>query len=304
MAAYLYLLLTITVPIVIICGCGVLLQQARPVDTKLLADIGLFIFAPALILSALTSSDLQGENVLHIFLFTLIMTVLTWMLGFVSAKLFRLSGPAAQALTLTTIFSNSNNYGLPVLFLAFGQQGFALGAVYVVGQVVLVNVLGMYIASRSSLDGRQALIKIGKTPLIYAATAGAVLSLLHLGLPAGVDSAAELLGSAYPALVLLILGIQLRRTRFSGLHRPEVWLGVGLRIVAVPAIAILVLRLLNIDGMLASVLLVEASMPAAINAVLLTEKFDGDSELVSLVVSITTVLSFIYLPIFVFPGSG
>ncbi|WP_353947961.1 AEC family transporter [Sporolactobacillus sp. Y61] len=302
MSAYLHLLMSTTVPILIICLSGMLLQQRRPVDTKLLADIGLYIFAPALIVKALTDSRLQGRTVLDIFFFTVIMTLVLWILAFLTAKIFKMPNKTAQALTLTTLFSNSNNYGLPVLLLAFGHRGFALGAIYVIGQIILVNILGMYIASRSSMNGKQALIQISKTPLIYAAIAGAALSLLHQPLPIGIDEAAQLLGTAYPALVLLILGVQLRRTHRSGLHRPEVWTGVILRIMAVPLLATVVLKLLGIHGLLASVLLVQVSMPAAINTVLLAEKYDGDTGMISLIVSITTILSFVYLPVLIYFG--
>ncbi|MBP3038736.1 AEC family transporter [Bacillaceae bacterium Marseille-Q3522] len=158
----------------------------------------------------------------------------------------------------------------------------------------------IYNSSRSNLSGKQAIKHIFKSPLIYASIIGVALSLLHLSLPEGFGSAVDMLGTAYPALVILILGVHLRRTRISGLHRPEVWLGVILRIIFVPALAMLVLTVLGIHGMLASVLLVEISMPSAINTVLLAEKFNGDTEMVSLIVSITTILSFVYLPALIF----
>ncbi|TGA97634.1 AEC family transporter [Sporolactobacillus shoreae] len=299
MSAYLKLLMSITIPIVIICACGFALQKRRPVDTKLLADISLYIMAPALILYALSGAHLQGENILHIFLFSIVMTVLLWVLAIVVAKLAHLSENEKRGLTLTTLFSNANNYGLPVLLLAFGSAGFALGAVYVVGQVILVNVLGMYIASRSQLNGKQAMIHILKAPLIYACVAGILLDLFHFRLFGGMETAVQMLGTAYPVLVLMILGIKLSTTKLKGLKSPKVWLGVILRLAIVPLLTKLVLFVLGIHGLLASVLFVEASMPAAINTVTLAEKFGGDTETISLVVSITTILSFVYLPFFI-----
>jgi predicted permease len=302
MTAYLHLLMSISVPTLIICTCGAILQKNRPVDTKLLADIALYILAPALILSALSESHMHENNVIHIFLFSIIMTAVLWLTAILTAKIARFSERSSRALTLTTIFSNSNNYGLPVLLLAFGHKGFALGAVYVIGQIILVNILGMYIASRASMSGKQAANHILKSPLIYACLAGILLALTHIQLPGGISTAVQMLGTAYPTLVLLILGIKLANTKRSGLRRPEVWIGVFLRLIIVPVIAKVVLFTLGIHGLLASVLFVEISMPAAINTVMLAEKFDGDSEMISLIVSITTILSFIYLPLLVYIG--
>lgn len=293
---YGHLLLTITLPILVICLCGAILQQKRPIQSKTLADVSLYVLSPALILTALTESNITSSDVIRVLWFTLIMTVLSWTIGTVVGKLARFPTQTAQALVLTTLFSNCNNYGLPLLLLAYGKSGFTFGATYVVGQIISVNVLGMYIASRANGNAKQALLQVAKSPLIYAAFVGAVLYLFGLRLPNGLDSAAKLLGDAYPAIVLLILGVQLRKTNLAGLKRKDVWIGVVLRMIVIPLIAKLVITMLCIHGLLASVLFIEISMPAAINSIVLVERYDGDSQFVSLVVSVTTLLSFVYLP--------
>ena len=302
MLAYLHVLASVTIPIVMICGCGALLGHFRTVDTKLLADVSIYILAPALILSALADAHLSGRQVADIFAFTAVMTAVLWLLVAFLGRVMKLPDKQTRALTLTTLFSNSNNYGLPVLLLAFGRSGFAPGAVYVVGQVVLVNVLGMYLASRNQLNPRQAVVNLLRTPLIYATLAGVLLNVFGWRIPNGLSTAVTMLGNAYPVLVLLILGVTLGRITRVGFARPAVWYGVILRLVAVPLIAYGLLAALGVHGLLASVLLVEASMPAAINAVMLTEKFSGDSEMVSLIVAITTLLSFLYLPMLIVVG--
>lgn len=299
MQQYGHLLLTITLPILIVCLCGAVIQQKRPIQSKTLADVSLYVLSPALILTALTESNITGSDVMHVLWFTIIMTVLSWVIGTVVGKLAQFPAQTAQALVLTTLFSNCNNYGLPLLLMAFGKSGFTLGSTYVVGQIISVNVLGMYIASRSNGNAKQALLQVAKSPLIYAAFVGAVLYILGLRLPNGIDSAAKLLGDAYPAIVLLILGVQLRKTNLRGLKRKDIWIGVVLRILVIPLLAKLVIFILGIHGLLASVLFIEISMPAAINTIVLVERYDGDSQFVSLVVSVTTLLSFLYLPLLI-----
>jgi predicted permease len=53
---------------------------------------------------------------------------------------------------------------------------------------------------------------------------------------------------------------------------------------------------------MASVLLVQSSMPAAINNAVLVEKYGGDKELVTLTIAITTMISFLTLPLFISIG--
>ena len=294
--AFLHLLWTITVPILIVCVAGALVARYQPVETKSLSTVALYLLAPALILSALPSANLRGDHVVQIVLFTAVMTALCWLAATAAGRLFRLDRATSRALMLTTIFSNSNNYGLPVLLLAFGTQGFALGTLYVILQILLVNTLGVSIAAsgRSGESGWRALLR---APLLYASALGLVLAILHQPLPGGISTAAKLLGDAYAAVVLLILGMRLGHTRWLGAWRKDVWLGVALRVVMVPVAARLLLLALGIHGLLASVLFVEASMPAAVNTVALASRYGVAEEWTSMVVAITTALSFVYLPL-------
>ncbi|AEJ42203.1 Auxin Efflux Carrier [Alicyclobacillus acidocaldarius subsp. acidocaldarius Tc-4-1] len=223
---FLHLLWTITVPILIVCVAGALVARYQPVETKSLSTVALYLLAPALILSALPSANLRGNHVVQIALFTAVMTAFCWVAAIAAGRLFRLDRATSRALMLTTIFSNSNNYGLPVLLLAFGTQGFALGTLYVILQILLVNTLGVSIAAsgRSGESGWRALLR---APLLYASALGLVLAILHQPLPGGISTAAKLLGNAYAAVVLLILGMQLGHTRWLGAWRKDVWLGRG-----------------------------------------------------------------------------
>ncbi|MCL6445446.1 MAG: AEC family transporter [Alicyclobacillus sp.] len=297
MSTFLHLLWTTTVPILFVCICGGWLARREPMETKSLVNVSQYLLAPALVLATLPSAHLEVAYMLQIIEFTAIMTALGWALVATVVRLFRLDTLTGRTLMLTTIFSNCNNYGLPVLLLAFGARGFALGTMYVVGQIILVNVLGTYIASSASDGGRSGAGEVIRSPLLYACTLAVILGVLHQPLPGGLRSAVKLLSDAYAAVVLLVLGIQLGRTRWSELCRKDIWLGVVLRIVIVPALSKLVLWALRIHGLPASVLFIEASMPADVNAVALADKYGLASVWVSMVVAVTTALSFLYLPL-------
>ncbi|WP_347401687.1 AEC family transporter [Alicyclobacillus mali (ex Roth et al. 2021)] len=294
--SFLHLLWTITVPIVVVCAAGALVARYQDVETRSLSTVALYLLAPALILSALPTANLRGDHVVQIVAFTAAMTAFCWLAAWMAGRLFRLDHPTSRALMLTTIFSNSNNYGLPVLLLAFGTQGFALGTLYVILQILLVNTLGVSIAASGRAEG-SGLKALYRSPLLYASALGLALSLVHHALPGGLGTAANLLGDAYAAVVLLILGVQLGRTRWSAALQRDVWLGVALRVVIVPIAAKGLLMALGIRGLLASVLFVEASMPAAVNTVALASRYDMAEEWTSMVVAVTTALSFVYLPV-------
>lgn len=295
---------SIVLPIAIVCLFGALMQRWRPVDVPSLADVSLFVLMPCLVIVVLAGAHPSGHRLSQILWFTLLQTGLCWLLGRSAAKLLRLPPKLDSAITLTTIFSNANNYGLPVLLLAYGNTGMVNGATYVIGQIILVNTLGLYVASRSNFRPKQAVGVILKTPIIYAVLVGVLLFTTHATIPGGIADALKMLGDAYPAIVLLILGIQLGRIKsWSQINRrKDVWLAVGLRMVIVPLISALCIWVLSIHGILASILLVQSSMPAAVNTIVLANKYGSDEETVTLTVAVTTLLSFVTLPLLIAIG--
>ncbi|MBB6731985.1 AEC family transporter [Cohnella zeiphila] len=304
MAAYVAQFANVSVPILLACLLGFLFQKYKAPDTRQLAEISLFVLSPCLIVSALSTSDLDGSVFGHIAAFTLIQTAFCWAASTAAGRLFRFDAPSRRAMDLTTIFANSNNYGLPLLLLAFGEGGFAIGVTNVITHIILVNTLGMYLATRSTFSAGGALRQVAKTPLIYAAIAGTVLFLFRIPLPDSLGQGLKLVGDAYPAVVLLLLGVQLGKTNWRNGWRKETWVSFGMRVVIVPLLSWLTIRLLGLHGLEASVLFVQSSMPAAINSLVLMEKYGGDKELVAVNVAFTTLASFLYLPLLIHWSSG
>lgn len=286
-------------PIFITSGAGMLLQKLRRVDVMSLVDVSLYVLAPSLVFISIDESKQNVSGITDVALFTLLHTLLCWGAAQLTATLWKMNQNERGTLSLTTIFGNANNYGLPVLLLAYGGAGFSVGINYVIVQIILVNSLGLYIASRSSVTAREAMQKIVKTPLIYAVLVGVLCFSAGITMPKGVSSAMHLMGNAYAAVVLIILGIQLRKTNWRGIWQWKIWAGVGLRVLVVPLLAKLCLVGLGINGLLSSVLFVQASMPAAVNATVLVEKYGGDKEMVTLTIAVTTLISFFTLPYFI-----
>jgi len=302
MGDYWKVMLDVVLPILITILFGILLQKWRQIDVRSLADVSLYVLAPSLVLISLDESNRHAPGVWIVVCFTLLHTLLSWGAAWLTSAVFRFRTESTVTLSLTTIFGNANNYGLPVLLLAYGKNGFSLGINYVIMQIILVNTLGLYLAARSQVSVRQAITQIAKTPLLYAVMVGIVLLGFGIVLPKGVSNGLHLMGNAYPAVVILILGTQLRKISIKGLKRKDVWISVGLRVIAVPILSELSLIVLGINGLLASVLFVQSSMPAAINTSVLVEKYGGDKELVTATIAITTLISFLTLPYFIHIG--
>ncbi|MBE3551956.1 MAG: AEC family transporter [Kyrpidia tusciae] len=302
MSGYLSTMVEVSLPILLAVLGGAWLDRSRRLDTRSLAEVSLYLLAPSLVLFALPEGSGGGGEIGAIAAFTLLNTGLMWLVGEGAGRWLGLGRAGRSALSMTSVFGNSNNYGLPVVLLAYGTAGFSRAAVYVVGQILLMYTLGIYLASRATAGGKGTWQAVFRMPVLYAAVVGGAVAFLGLGWPKGVNEALHLLGNAYPAVVLLILGVQLGRANWRGIGGKELWMAILIRLVGAPAVAFFCLWILHIDGLLASVLFVEASMPAAVNTAVLVEQFGGDRELVAKTVAVTTAASFVLLPVFVVIG--
>jgi predicted permease len=168
--------------------------------------------------------------------------------------------------------------------------------------MILVNTVGVYFAARSSFSGKGALKSVFSLPAIYAAALALLLRNSGLHLPAGIAKGVSMVAQAYSPTVLIILGAQMagvRTERIAAASSRAFWAGLAVRLLLSPFAALLVLTLLRVDGILRSVLIVEASMPVAVNAVILAERFDAAPKTVSKGILWSTLASFAALPVLI-----
>lgn len=84
--------------------------------------------------------------------FSLLNLIFLWAIANIVGKLLKLDPSEVSGLTLISTFTNSVNYGLPLVLLAFGQLGLDKASVYVIGQMIIVNTIGVYFAARSQFS--------------------------------------------------------------------------------------------------------------------------------------------------------
>ena len=150
---------------------------------------------------------------------------------------FGLDRPTMSAFLLVVMFSNSGNYGLPVVLFAFGQEALAHAAVYFVANAVATYSLGVFIASAGRKSLWQAAQGVLRVPAVWGALAGGVVLGLGVQLPPPVMRPIDLLSGAALPVMILVLGMQLERTGRP--DRPGLVLLAGvLTLVVTPILAV------------------------------------------------------------------
>ncbi|KKI90724.1 permease [Bacillus sp. SA1-12] len=295
-------LFNVIVPLVIPVISGVFLTKFKKLEIRPILNFVLYFFTPFLIFDTLMEAEVSGEDVYLTLAYSLLSLLLLWAASNLFGKLFKLPSNDIAGLTLISAFTNSVNYGIPLILLAFGQSGLEKASIFIVLQMIMMNTLGVYFAARSHFTVKNALKSVFSLPAIYAAMLAILFRAFHLSLPEGVFTGVSMIADAYPPIVLAILGAQIANVRTGSTDKNiqiTFWIGMGIRLFIGPLISLFCLYLLDIDGIMFSVLFVLACMPVAINAGILAEKFDASPKVLTQTILWTTLLSFIVLPVLI-----
>lgn len=288
------------VPLAFPVLAGIALRRFKGLDTKPLSLLSLYLLSPAILFTTLTNARVTAEDVGITVAFSFINLLAMWGAALLLGRLLKLGDAERSGLTLVASFTNCVNYGLPLVLLAFGQAGLDKAAVYVVLQILIVNTVGVFFAARSQFSARRAGIAVLKLPALYVAALAVLLRVIEVTLPPPMWTGVNLLADAYSPVVLVILGAQMIGAA-PGEWQPNLQkafrAGLALRLAVAPLLSWLILLLLGAEPLLLGVLLVLASMPTAVNAVILAEQFGASPKFVSRCILWTTLASFLVLPL-------
>jgi predicted permease len=292
-------LLQVIVPLSIPVIVGALLSRFKNLDIKPLLTLYLYLLSPAIILETLTTAEISFGDVYKTIAFCLLNLILLWAVANIIGKILKFPPSEIAGLTLVSTLTNSVNYGLALVLLAFGQLGLEKASVYVIIQMIIVNTIGVYFAARSQFSVKNAVKSVLSLPAIYAAILAFVLRTFELHLPEGVEKGVALVAAAYSPVVLAILGAQMASVAVIELERKmqtAFWAGMAIRMLLAPLLACIGLYFLNVTGTLYAVLFILASMPVGVNAVILAERFQASPKFVTKCILWSTLASFFVLP--------
>lgn len=283
----------VMVPVLIIISIGYTTGKLVPdFHLKSLSKISIYILSPALVFTSLVETSLTAKDAgqLGLVIYALAFTILA--INIILARVFKLSRSKASAFNLSTLFMNVGNYGIPIAFYAFGQAGLEREVIILVFQAILVHTLGVFLASSSHLDWKKAALKVIQIPPIYAVLLALFFNTSGLSLPAPVFQAVDTIGKGSVPIFLILLGLQLARTNIKG-NLKFILSASSIRLLLSPALAFLLIKVFQITGLNAQILLMASATPTGVVATLYSIEMDASPELVSGSTLLTTVLSFV-----------
>lgn len=285
-------LLLAVLPVALVASVGIAVGRAFQLDLRTLARVNIYALLPALVLTGLYESELAIESAAGIVTGFLLNCGVLYGVAIALGRLFRLPKTTRQSLVATTLLANSGNIGLPFVLFSIGEAGLSRAIVYLVSSAIFIATVGpVLLKGEGFTAGLNVTLRL---PVFWATLGGMAVLAWEWPIPVPIDRALDLLSGAAIPSALLILGIQLSRTRIA-FGRYELF-AAGLRLLLSPASAYLIGKALGLAGLDLTVLVLQSAMPVAVNTLIWVSEFGGDTERVAKTIVLSTVMSFITLP--------
>ncbi len=254
--------------------------------TKLASNIAL----PCLIYDSITRTNLTINIFFKIFTSAFLVLALGFLFGYIFIKIFKL--PSVK-LTTPIMHPNSGNMGLPLALLTFGNEGLALAAGF--ASIVMVS---HFTVNTAISSGNYSIKKILLSPVLLSLIFSLIILFYKIEMPSFINNFTKILSGLVIPLVLLALGMSLTKINIKNL---KIGLLIGIfKIISGPIIGLLVVYLLNLDGIVAKVVILQSTMPAAILTYLIASENNSYSQEIGVAVFVSTIASIISIPVILF----
>lgn len=253
-----------------------------------------FVLFPALLFSSLCSAPLDHPALPRL-LAAVMLVLFVSTFGLLAARRFK-KWPASRFGVLLQGVLRFNTYlGLAAVSGLYGKEGMLFAAVIIAVFVPTVNVLSvMVLSADKNTSFRSRIMPIAKNPLIVACFAGALLNLAGIQLKWGADQLMKLLANTSLPLGLLSVGAALKLNELRGQIGILV-VNSLIRLLLIPAIALLIARVLMLSAVETAILVLFFALPTAPTSYVLTRQLGGDSHLMAGIITFQTLLSAISL---------
>lgn len=264
-----------------------------------------YVLFPSVLFSYISQADL-GSGKLTQLIWVLIIATLIISAGLVYYQ----EKFGTDKCVFTSIFQGAIRYNSYIFIgladALYGNEGLGIVAVVSAYMIIFTNVVSVLIFnayvedkvnSNNSLDNViKVLKKMLSNPLILSSLAGFAVNYAGIELNIGVKKFLASLSEAAMSMSILCIGANLK-FKVSKADTFPVLYASAIKLLIMPVVVFILLRLLGIGGLPKAVGILYACLPASSSSYVLSRQMGGDYESMASIITITTMLSIISLTI-------
>ncbi len=256
----------------IVCPCVIIENFIRPFETEMLGKL-----------------LITGAAALAIHIISIVVAMLV----------FHHKQPEkGRVYRFAVIFSNCGYMSLPMQQAILGSDGVFFGAVYIVVFNIVMWTFGVWLSSgdKKSLSAKKILLN----PCIIGMIIGFIIFLTSLPVPEIIEKPVSFLASLNTPLPMMIVGYYLSQSKITDAFKDgKGFVCVLFRLIIIPLLAFGGMMACGIRGTVLITCVIAASAPVAAATTMFAAKFDNDAKLSVNLVTLSTLLSVITMPLIV-----
>lgn len=249
--------------------------------------LAMTLAVPALVFTSLTQNTINPIFLSEMIIVVCLAYAVVSIIALIFTFIFKLD---LRTFLMPLISGNTGNLGLPLCFLAFGQDGLGYAVIVFAFTSIVAFTLGLWIVS-----GIHSFKQPLKEPLVPATVLGLVFMFYDWEIPKILTNALNLIAQMAIPLMLITLGVAVARIKTT-LAFKTIGISVSKIIIGIFA-AVAIGYQFSLPYEAYAVLIIQMSMPVAVTSYLLAEKYGADSEAVAGLVVISTLLTVFVTPV-------
>ena len=269
---------------------------------RLTNDLLFYIVTPAVIIQSFSSVEMTDENVRGMLMSFLGGTILHVVAIAICIPFWRKTDKNPSCIyKYAAIYGNVGYMALPLAEAELGAEGVFFCSGVLIPFNIFAFTHGIYLMSGESAK------KTGFNPKWLILNPGVVSVLLglplfffNIRLPSLISVPVNYVAGLNTPLAMIMFGTYLSKTNLKTMFlKKDTYLVAFLKLIALPAVILAVLKLMGVKGTLLTALIISASAPSANNTVMFAAKYGKDSAAASQVVAVASLLSIITMPLFI-----
>lgn len=275
---------------------GMLSDEANKKISGLVVNVA----NPALILSAAISDHegVSGKELLQTVILAVVVFAVLICLAHVIPKLLKTPGKDEGIYRVMMVFSNIGFMGFPILAAVYGSESLLYGSVFLIPYNILIYTYGIQTMKPKGKEKEpfrvSSIFNIG----VIACILTVILYFLRLPIPDFVETAVLNLSNLTAPLSMIVIGDSLTKMNIKSLFLDRrMLLFSGIKLLLIPVCATFLIKGIGLSPMLTGVCMIMLATPVGSMTAMLAQQCDGDYELASRGVALTTILTVITIPL-------
>ncbi len=267
-----------------------------------LSNLVLMVTMPVTVFCSIV--DQQGESLrsyLQIFPAILLLHAASFAVTLLVVRLMRVPAEEKGVWYFTGLLSNNGFMGLPLALSIFGSKGmFVMALANTITNLLIFSVGVIFLTRGAKEKVRLSLRQMLFNNINIAVVLGFIFLLLQIPLPSLLEDLFGYISGITSGLSMLVVGLSLSRLKVREVFgEKRMGVLVGLRLLVLPLLTILVLRLLpvRLDTMTRSIVLMTAALPSAAAQSMITEQYETNTAAAGRAVFLTTLFSVVTVPL-------